>query len=318
MGAPSVDRTAKMFIGGKQARPMVASINITAPPEFDWRSRRGQPRDIRNAVEAARAAAEGWRKSTAHNKAQILYFLAENLAARWMNSPAASTPRPAPATKPRTRKSKPPSSNSSPLPPGRTSNDGAIHGVPQRNVTLAINEPIGVLAIPAAGRSTLARICRARRARARHGQRARRRPLAQIPAGVTDPLRCWKPPTSHGTVNIVTGKRDELAKTLSEHEDVDAIWYAGSSEGQAAVQKASAGNMKRTWVMEASGALPAVEAVLREATKSKYLGAVRRVTSKSCRPGEAHGVRRGFRGACSAPATPNRCSSLAQVQRLPI
>ena len=36
---------------------------------------------IRNAVEAARGAA-GWSAATAHNRAQVLYYLAENLAAR--------------------------------------------------------------------------------------------------------------------------------------------------------------------------------------------------------------------------------------------
>ncbi|MCA3059908.1 MAG: hypothetical protein ING60_08825, partial [Rhodocyclaceae bacterium] len=61
----------------------------------------------------------------------------------------------------------------------------------------------------------------------------------------------------------------ELAKTLSEHDDVDSVWYAGSSEGQTAVQKLSAGNMKRTWVGGAAGALPSVDEVLREATQVK-------------------------------------------------
>ena len=84
----------------------------------------------------------------------------------------------------------------------------------------------------------------------------------------------------HGTFNIVTGDRagveNELAKTLSEHDDVDSVGYfdnsAGSSEGQTAVQKASAGNMKRTWVLGltgATGAMPSVDEILREATQVK-------------------------------------------------
>jgi aldehyde dehydrogenase (NAD+) len=77
----------------------------------------------------------------------------------------------------------------------------------------------------------------------------------------------------HGTINIVTGNRDELAKTLSEHDDIDSIWYAGDAPGQAAVQKASAANMKRTWVMKANanGALPDIDDVLREATQVKNI-----------------------------------------------
>jgi aldehyde dehydrogenase (NAD+) len=49
-------------------------------------------------------------------------------------------------------------------------------------------------------------------------------------------------------VNIVTGDRDHLTKTLVQHEDVDAIWYFGSAEGSHYVEYESASNMKRTWV----------------------------------------------------------------------
>ena len=51
-----------------------------------------------------------------------------------------------------------------------------------------------------------------------------------------------------GVVNIVTGERDVLAKTLAEHDEVDALWYVGSKEGSAMVEKASCGNLKATWV----------------------------------------------------------------------
>jgi aldehyde dehydrogenase (NAD+) len=51
-----------------------------------------------------------------------------------------------------------------------------------------------------------------------------------------------------GVVNIVTGSRDELAAVLAAHDDVDGIWYFGTAEGSAEVERLSAGNMKRTWV----------------------------------------------------------------------
>src|SRR3981189_1517502 len=41
----------------------------------------GNRKDIRNAVEAARKA-DGWAKATAHTRAQVLYYSAENLAQR--------------------------------------------------------------------------------------------------------------------------------------------------------------------------------------------------------------------------------------------
>jgi aldehyde dehydrogenase (NAD+) len=49
-------------------------------------------------------------------------------------------------------------------------------------------------------------------------------------------------------VNIVTGNRDHLTRTLVEHEDVDAVWYFGTAEGSYHVEYRSAVNMKRTWV----------------------------------------------------------------------
>ncbi len=51
-----------------------------------------------------------------------------------------------------------------------------------------------------------------------------------------------------GVVNIVAGERDVLAKTLADHDEVAAHWYVGSAEGSAMVEKASAGNVKATWV----------------------------------------------------------------------
>ena len=51
-----------------------------------------------------------------------------------------------------------------------------------------------------------------------------------------------------GVVNIVTGKRDVLARTLTEHQHVDAMWYFGDMEGSHHVEHLSAGNMKRTFV----------------------------------------------------------------------
>jgi aldehyde dehydrogenase (NAD+) len=50
-----------------------------------------------------------------------------------------------------------------------------------------------------------------------------------------------------GVINIVTGPRDSLVRTLADHDDVEAVWYFGTHTGAAAVEKASAANLKRTW-----------------------------------------------------------------------
>jgi len=51
-----------------------------------------------------------------------------------------------------------------------------------------------------------------------------------------------------GVINIVTGAKDALAKVLAEHDDVDSVWFFGNQTAGADVERASAGNMKRTWV----------------------------------------------------------------------
>jgi acyl-CoA reductase-like NAD-dependent aldehyde dehydrogenase len=76
----AIDRTVKLYIGGKQTRPDSGySIPVHgAKGELLGAASLGNRKDIRNPVEAARKA-EGWGKTTAHNRAQILFYIAENL-----------------------------------------------------------------------------------------------------------------------------------------------------------------------------------------------------------------------------------------------
>src|SRR5579871_3066305 len=80
---PAIDRTVKLYIGGKQARPDSGySMEVRSPGgHLLGEASLGNRKDIRNAVEAARNAA-AWSKATAHTRAQILYYCAENLSQR--------------------------------------------------------------------------------------------------------------------------------------------------------------------------------------------------------------------------------------------
>jgi len=51
-----------------------------------------------------------------------------------------------------------------------------------------------------------------------------------------------------GVINIVAGNQDELAEVLAKHDEVAAMWYVGSAEGSATVERESVGNLKATWV----------------------------------------------------------------------
>jgi aldehyde dehydrogenase (NAD+) len=271
---PPVDRTAKMFIGGKQARPdggLSASI-YGANKNLIGEVGKGNRKDIRNAVEAARAAASGWQKATAHNRAQILYFIAENLAARASEFAQRITQQTGTTFAAATAEVDASVSLLFTAAAWADKYDGAIHQTPVRNVTLAMPEPNGVMAICCADDQPLLGFITLVAPALAMGNVLVVVPSPKHPLSATDLYQVFE--TSdvlHGTINIVTGDRDELAKTLAEHDDVDAIWYAGSSDGQTNVQKASAMNMKKTWVMPASGALPRVVDVLREATQVKNI-----------------------------------------------
>ena len=269
---PSIDRTAKLFIACKQTRPDGGlSLTIYGPNKNKiGEVGAGNRKDIRNAVEAARAAANGWAKATAHNRAQVVYFLAENLAARTdefarriIQQTGASAA---------TAKAEVDAAIEQLFTAAAWADkyDGRIHGVPQRNVTLAVPEPMGVLAILMPDDKPLLALAALAATALAMGNALMIVPSPAHPLTATDFYQVLETSdVPHGTVNIVTGNRDELAKTLSEHEDIDSIWYAGPAAGQSAVQKASAANMKRTFVLEAAGALPNMDDVLREATQIK-------------------------------------------------
>ena len=274
VGVPPIDRTAKMFIGGKQARPDGGlSINIYGPGKnLIGEVGAGNRKDIRNAVEAARAAANGWAKATAHNRAQVIYFFAENLAARADEFARRITQQTGTSASAAQAEVDAAIEQLFTAAAWADKYDGRIHGVPQRNVTLAVPEPMGVLAILMPDDHPLLAFAALAAPAFAMGNALVIVPSPQHPLSATDLYQVLETSdVPHGTVNIVTGNRDELAKTLAEHDDVDAIWYAGPAAGQAAIQKASAANMKRTCAMHATGALPNIDDVLREATQVKNI-----------------------------------------------
>jgi aldehyde dehydrogenase (NAD+) len=263
-----------MFIGGKQARPdggLSTSI-YSQSKQLIGEVGKGNRKDIRNAVEAARAAQGGWQKATAHNKAQVIYFIAENLAARANEFAARISAQTGASAKDAAAEVEASIDALFTAAAWADKYDGAIHATPVRNVTLAINEPIGVMGVLLPDDNPLLAFCQLVGTAFAMGNALVVVPSPQHPLSVTDMYQVLETSdVPQGTINIVTGDRDELAKTLSEHEDVDSIWYADEAAGAAAIQKASATNMKRTWALPARGALPHQDDVLREATQVKNI-----------------------------------------------
>ncbi|HQY74887.1 MAG TPA: aldehyde dehydrogenase family protein, partial [Aestuariivirga sp.] len=245
---PSVDRTAKLFIGGKQARPDGNySRTILSPSgKIVGEVGEGNRKDIRNAVAAARAA-EGWSKATAHNRAQILYYMAENLSAR-ADEFASRIKAMTGVSK---AKSEVKASILRLFSYGAWSDkyDGAVHSPPLRGVALAMNEPLGVVGVICPDEAPLLGFISLVAPLIAMGNRAVVVPSERHPLAATDFYQVLE--TSDvpaGVINIVTGGRDTLLKTLAEHDDVDGLWVFGSKENSASAEKLSAGNLKRTLV----------------------------------------------------------------------
>src|SRR5262249_18750201 len=142
----SIDRTVKLYIGGKQARPDSGySIAIYgAKGELLGEAPLGNRKDIRNAVEAARKA-EGWARTTAHNRAQVLYYLAENLSQRG----GEITGRLAAVVGQKQAALEVQSSIERIFSYAAWCDkfDGAVHNPPLRNISVAMNEPLGTAGV---------------------------------------------------------------------------------------------------------------------------------------------------------------------------
>ncbi|GIW32934.1 aldehyde dehydrogenase family protein [Meiothermus sp.] len=268
---PPIDRTAKLFIGGRQARPDSGYSKAVYAPDGQLLGEvgLGNRKDIRNAVEAARAAFEGWRKTSAHNRAQILYFLAENLSER-----AEEFGHRIHAQTGQDGRAEVETALEALFTAAAWADkyEGVVHPTPIRNVTLAIPEPIGVMGILCPDDQPLLALARLAGTALALGNTLVVVPSPLAPLVATDFYQVLE--TSDipaGTFNIVTGERDELAKTLAEHDDVDAVWYTGPQAGHVLVERASAGNMKRTWMLLPSGPLPDTDEILRQATQVKNI-----------------------------------------------
>ncbi len=211
----TLDRTHKLYIGGKQVRP----DGNYALQVGEEQIARGNRKDIRNAVEAARNAAKGWAFTAAFTRAQILYYLAENL----------------------------PSETSAIFPYAAWADkfEGTVHEVPIRGFTYTRNEPIGVVGIVCGSSADLLpAVCAA----VAMGNTLVVVPSEADPLSAVDLYRILEmSDIPAGVINIVTGLHAELVPTLADHDDVDALWHFGDAEAGKDVEVRSVGNLKQTW-----------------------------------------------------------------------
>src|SRR5690606_20835070 len=222
---PAIDRTAKMYIGGKQARPDSGYSRPVRAPDGSLLGEvgDGNRKDIRNAVEAARAAL-GWGTTAAHTRAQILYYLAENLDYRRDEFAARLRAQTGEGKASAEKEVAASVERLFAFAGWADKYDGAVHNPPSRTVTIAMVEPIGVLGIVAPpSRPLLGAIALLAPALAM-GNPVVLLPSEVAPLSVTDLYQVIE--TSDvpaGVVNIVTGDSATLGKVLAEHDGVDAL-----------------------------------------------------------------------------------------------
>ncbi len=245
-----LDRTAKLYIGGKQARPDggYSKAIWSAKGRLLGHAGLGNRKDIRNAVEAAHAA-KAWARSTGHNRAQILFYIAENLSAR--ASEFAARLR-ALTGKPGEAEVEAAIQRLFTYAAWADKFDGAVKSVPIRGVALAMNEPCGVIGALCPDEAPLLGLISLMAPAVAMGNTCILIPSETAPLAATDLYQVLD--TSDlpgGVVNIVTGSHAELAKPLAGHLDVDAVWSFSSTPLSAQIEKDAAGNLKRTWVNHA-------------------------------------------------------------------
>ena len=232
----SVKKTYKLYIGGAFPR---SESGRTFEAEGQNVARASR-KDARDAVRAARAAFPAWSGMTAYNRGQILYRLAEMMEARAADLERACS--------------------------GREEVEAAIDRVvwyagwadklpqvlggsnpvagPYFNFT--VPEPTGVVAILAPTEPALGGLV-SRIAPAIVGGNAaivvasEAHPVAAIE--LAEALATSDLPG--GTVNILTGFRDELAPWLAGHMDVNAIDLTGADGTAAELERMAAENVKR-------------------------------------------------------------------------
>ena len=247
---PAIDRTVKLYIGGKQTRPDSGySMEVRSPyGHLLGEAPLGNRKDIRNAVEAARKA-EGWGKATAHNRAQVLYYCAENLSHRQgeiVHRLAAAVGEKQAAAEMELGIERIFSYAA-----WADKFDGAVHNPPFRNIAIAMNEPIGTVGVICSGEAPLLGFLSLVMPLLAAGNTVVAVPSERYPLITGDLYQLFE--TSDlpgGAINIVTGYASQLLTTLAEHDDVDGIWCYGD-EGVVATAKAkSVGNLKQVWTNE--------------------------------------------------------------------
>ena len=249
---PMIDRTPKLYIGGKQKRPdggysfPLNAVNNSFICDIAQANRK----DVRDSVEIA---AKSFAKQLSNfNRSQILFYLAENLQQRektfvdLLVALRGSSP---------VNASKEFSQSCERLFYYAAMADkfeGNVHNPPMRGLTLAMKEPLGVMTSILSDDSPLLNLVTVMGSVFSTGNTNIIVPGQKTSLIATELYQVLD--TSDvpgGYVNILTAKENELNKTLSQHENIEGIWYFGADSAQRSnIIKNTTSNLKRYWCPE--------------------------------------------------------------------
>jgi len=249
---PMIDRTPKLYIGGKQKRPdggysfPLNAVNNSFICDIAQANRK----DVRDSVEIA---AKSFAKQLSNfNRSQILFYLAENLQQRektfvdLLVALCGSSP---------VNASKEFSQSCERLFYYAAMADkfeGNVHNPPMRGLTLAMKEPLGVMTSILSDDSPLLNLVTVMGSVFSTGNTNIIVPGQKTSLIATELYQVLD--TSDvpgGYVNILTAKENELNKTLSQHENIEGIWYFGADSAQRSeIVKNTTSNIKRYWCPE--------------------------------------------------------------------
>lgn len=247
-----VRKTYKLYIGGKFVRSESGRCLEAKGPDgahldnYCWASRK----DFRDAVVAARAAQDGWAKATAYNRGQILYRAAEMLESR-REALAAEVSRSHGVTLEQARTGVGRVCDRLVHHAGWTDKYqqvfGSVNPVASPHFNFTTPEPMGVVVVLAPDLPVLLPMVSLLLPVILSGNTAivipsERAPLPAL--SFAEILATSDLPG--GVVNILAGKRAELAPHIASHMDVNAIVDgAGVPEISAQLQAGVATNLKR-------------------------------------------------------------------------
>ena len=249
---PNIDRTPKLYIGGKQKRPDGGySFGLNSiDGSFICDIASANRKDVRDCVETASKSLS--KQPNNFNRSQILYYLAENLQLRkktFIDLLISLTG----ISKIEAIKEFDYSCERLFFYASKADKfEGSIHNPPIRGLTLAIKEPFGIIASILNDDSPLLSLITILGSVFATGSANIIVPSQKTSLIATELYQVLDTSdVPSGYINILTAKENELNSTLSLHENIDGIWFFGKKLSEKSnIIKNTTSNLKRFWCPE--------------------------------------------------------------------